>query len=149
MVGVLGLGVLGSQIAQRLRLLGFPVAGWSRSARTLDGVDCHYGAEGLDAMAKMPQGSFVINIARGGHLVEADLLNMVHDGHIAGATLDVFEHEPLTPEHPFWQEPRITVTPHIAALSLYRESAQQMAEKIAALERGETVGGIVDRNKGY
>lgn len=174
-IGVLGLGVLGSPIAERMRSLGFPVAGWSRSAKQLDGVECLHGDDGLSALlgkvrvlicvlpltpetqgiinaatlGKMPRGSYLINIARGGHVVEADLLKMVHDGHIAGATLDVFAQEPLPAAHRIWYEPTITVTPHIAALSLYQESAEQMAGKIAALERGETISGIVDRRKGY
>jgi len=174
-VGILGLGLLGSRIAASLTQLEFPLCGWSRSAKDLPGVACHHGADGLDAflrasrvvvcvlpltpetarilnrtnLAKLPRGAFLINVARGGHLVEADLLELVQDGHIAAATLDVVDEEPLPPTHPFWHEPRITLTPHIAALTLRDESARQIAGKVAALERGEAVAGMVDRLKGY
>jgi len=174
-VGILGMGLLGQRIAAALAHFEFPLRGWSRSPKALPGIECFSGSEGLDAflrgsrvvvcvlpltsetshilgranLAMLPKGSFLINVARGGHLVEADLLELVQDGHIAGATLDVFDAEPLPAQHPFWQEPRITVTPHMAALTLRDESALQIAEKIRALQRGEAVAGIVDRTKGY
>ena len=174
-VGILGLGLLGSRIAASLTQLEFPLCGWSRSAKDLPGIACHHGEDGLDTflrasrvvvcvlpltpetarilnrtnLAKLPRGAFLINVARGGHLVEADLLELVQDGHIAAATLDVVDEEPLPPTHPFWHEPRITLTPHIAALTLRDESARQIAGKVAALERGEAVAGMVDRLKGY
>jgi glyoxylate/hydroxypyruvate reductase A len=97
----------------------------------------------------LPQGAFLINVARGDHVVEQDLLELVQNGHIAGATLDVFNEEPLPRAHPFWKEPRITVTPHCAALTLRGDSIRQIAGKIRALERGEPVAGLVDRTKGY
>ena len=100
-------------------------------------------------LAKLKSGAYIINVARGGHIVEADLLSMVQSGHIAGATLDVFREEPLALTHPFWQEKRIRITPHISALTVRKESAKQIAEKIAALERGEVVVGVVDQSKGY
>ena len=174
-VGILGLGLLGSRIAASLTQLEFPLCGWSRSAKDLPGIACHHGADGLDAflrasrvvvcvlpltpetarilnranLAKLPRGAFLVNVARGGHLVEADLLELVQDGHIAAATLDVVDDEPLPVAHPFWREPRITLTPHVAALTLRDESARQIAGKVAALERGEAVAGVVDRLKGY
>lgn len=174
-VGILGMGLLGQRIADALAHLEFPLLGWSRSQKDLPGIKCFYGNDGLEGfllaskvvvcvlpltpetnrildrtnLAKMRKDSFLINVARGGHVVEADLLEMVQDGHIAAATLDVFDEEPLPAQHPFWQEPRITVTPHVAAMTLRDESAQQIAGKIGALQRGETVPGIVDRTKGY
>jgi len=174
-VGILGMGLLGQRIADALAHFEFPLRGWSRSPKALPGIECFSGSDGLDAflrgsrvvvcvlpltaetsgilgranLAKMPKGSYLINVARGGHLVEADLLELVQDGHIAAATLDVFDEEPLPAQHPFWQEPRITVTPHMAALTLRDQSAQQIAEKIRALQRGEAVVGVVDRTKGY
>ncbi|HEY8024796.1 MAG TPA: glyoxylate/hydroxypyruvate reductase A [Burkholderiaceae bacterium] len=174
-VGILGLGMLGKRIAATLAQLEFPLHGWSRTAQIVPGITCHCGEQGLDAflraarvvvcvlpltpetarilnrgnLAKLARGAFLINVARGGHLVEADLLELVQDGHIAAATLDVVDEEPLPPSHPFWHEPRITLTPHIAALTLRDESARQIAGKIAALERGEAVAGTVDRLKGY
>lgn len=174
-VGILGIGLLGQRVAHALAHFGFPLRGWSRSQKDVPGVSCFSGDGGLDEflrgsnvvicmlpltvetqgilnranLEKMPKGSFLINVGRGNHVVEADLLELVQHGHIAGATLDVFENEPLPAQHPFWQEPRITVTPHMAAMTLRYESSVQIADKIAALQRGETVSGIVDRTKGY
>jgi glyoxylate/hydroxypyruvate reductase len=174
-VGILGLGVLGTRIAQALVPFGFPLRGWGRSRKDVAGVSCFAGEQELDAflsgtralvctlpltaettgildrarLEKLQRGACLINVARGAHVVEADLLSLVQEGHIAGATLDVFQTEPLPPMHPFWQEPRIAITPHISALTLREESARQIADKIVAIERGETVTGIVDRKKGY
>lgn len=174
-IGILGLGVLGGRIAQALLHFGFPVNGWSRSRKEMPGVSCHAGERELDAflrgtrvlvcalplttdtagilnrsnLEKLQAGAYLINIARGAHLVEADLLSLMREGKIAGATLDVFQTEPLPAEHPFWQESRITITPHIAALTLREESVQQIAAKIRAMERGLPVTGMVDRMKGY
>ncbi len=174
-IGVLGLGVLGNRIIDALRPFGFPLHGWSRTQKDLPDVNCHSGQEGLDHflrasrvlvvilpltaetedilhhanLAKLPHGAYVINVARGAHLVDADLLALIRQGHIAGATLDVFREEPLAPAHPFWQEPRISITPHISALTVRGESARQIATKIAALEDGQQVIGLVDQSRGY
>ncbi|MBA5604774.1 glyoxylate/hydroxypyruvate reductase A [Duganella sp. FT3S] len=174
-VGVLGMGALGGQVLKALAPFGFPLRGWSRTEKSVAGVQCYHGPAGLDTflrgtrvlvcmlpltpdtsniidrsnMSKLPQGAYLINVARGAHLAEPDLLNLIKAGHIAGATLDVFRNEPLPAQHPFWQEPRITITPHISALTLRRESVQQIAGKIRKIENGEMVDGIVDRNLGY
>lgn len=174
-VGVLGMGVLGTRVLEALAPFGFPLRGWSRTEKSMTGVQCFHGAEGLDTflrgsrvlvcmlpltpdtnnlinrtnMGKLPQGSYLINVARGAHVAEPDLLALIKSGHIAAATLDVFRNEPLPAQHPFWQEPRITITPHISALTLRRESVQQIAEKIRKTAKGETVAGVVDRNQGY
>jgi glyoxylate/hydroxypyruvate reductase A len=174
-VGILGLGVLGTQMAQALAHFGFPINGWSRTRKEVPGVRCYSGPAGLDeflrlsrvlvcvlpltdetagllnetVLGKLPQGAYLINVARGAHLVEDDLLKLVQNGHIAAATLDVFRDEPLPPAHPFWQEPKITITPHIAALTLRGDSVRQIAGKIRALERGEPIAGVVDRTRGY
>lgn len=95
------------------------------------------------------QGAYVINVARGGHLVEDDLLALVKTGQIAGATLDVFEQEPLPTAHPFWQDARITITPHVSAASVHKDTIQQISDKIRALQRGEAVTGVVSRVTGY
>ncbi|MET0541228.1 MAG: NAD(P)-dependent oxidoreductase, partial [Variovorax sp.] len=102
-----------------------------------------------DTLGKLPKGAYVVNVARGGHLVEEDLLAMVQSGHIAGATLDVFREEPLPPAHPFWREPRIRITPHAAAVTLRGDSVRQIAGKVVQLERGEPIAGVVDPTKGY
>lgn len=174
-IGVLGLGRLGAQVIAALRPFGFALRGWSRSARTMDGVACYAGAAALDEflrgtrvlvcllpltpatdnlldaarLALLARGGFVINVARGAHIDDAALLTLIREGHLAGATLDVFREEPLPPDHPFWGEPRVTVTPHISALTLLDESVAQIAQKIQALDRGETVADIVDRTQGY
>lgn len=174
-VGILGLGVLGARIAASLAQFEFPLLGWSRSPKELAGMNCFAGNDGLDAflrgtrvlvcalpltadtagllgrdnLAKLQPDAYLINVARGAHVAEPDLLAAIKSGRIAGATLDVCRTEPLPPQHPFWQEPRITLTPHIAALTLRSESIRQIAGKIRALERGEPIAGIVDPSKGY
>ena len=174
-VGVLGLGVLGNRIIDALRGFDFPLNGWSRSQKNLPGVSCYAGQDQLDQflsasrvlvvilplttetedlldkakLVQLPKGAYVINVARGAHLIEADLLDLIQQGHIAGATLDVFREEPLPPAHPFWQEPRITITPHISALTMRDESARQIAEKIKALQNGLPIAGLVDQSRGY
>jgi len=174
-IGVLGMGVLGTRVLEALAPFGFPLRGWSRTEKSMPGVQSYHGKDGLDTflrgtrvlvcmlpltpdtsnivdrtnMSKLPQGAFLINVARGAHLAEPDLLALIKSGHIAAATLDVFRNEPLPAQHPFWQEPRITITPHISALTLRRESIQQIAEKIRKIEDGQLVDGIIDRNLGY
>jgi len=174
-IGILGLGVLGTRIAAALAHFGFPLRGWSRTPKDMPGMQCYAGADQLDAflsgsrvlvcvlpltsetsgilnraaLARLPQGAWLINVARGAHVVEEDLLTLVQQGHIAGATLDVFGEEPLPPAHPFWREPRITITPHISALTVRGESVRQIAAKIRALENGEPIAGVVDRTRGY
>lgn len=173
-VGVMGLGALGAQVAQAIAGLGFPVRGWSRSVKTVADVRC-FGGDELDAFVdglhvvvnllpltpdtegilnhrlfdRLAYGARVVNIARGGHLVEADLLAALGTGRLGGASLDAFRDEPLPPEHPFWRDPRIEITPHIAARTTIAESMRQIAEKIAALEQGQPVGGVVDRQRSY
>jgi glyoxylate/hydroxypyruvate reductase A len=174
-VGVMGLGVLGTRVAQALRVFDFPVHGWSRSPREVPGVVCHAGEAALDGflascrvlvnllpltpqtenilnrqtLGRLLPGGYLINVARGAHLVDDDLLALLDSGHLAGATLDVFRTEPLPANHPFWTHPRLTVTPHTSARTLRDESIAQIAGKIAALQRGEPVAGVVDPVRGY
>jgi glyoxylate/hydroxypyruvate reductase A len=174
-VGVMGLGVLGERVARALTVFEFPVHGWSRTPKSIDGVQCHAGESQLDAflascrvlinllpltpetenilnrrtLGLLKSGGYLINLARGAHLVDDDLIALLDDGHLAGATLDVFRTEPLPPEHGFWKHPKITVTPHTSARTLREESIAQIAGKIAALQRGEAVVGEVDRLRGY
>ena len=174
-VGVMGTGVIGSLIARQLVSLGYPVRGWSRSGADMDGVESFAGADRLDAFlqgcrvvvnvlpltpqttgilnaqrfAAMPGGSYVVNIGRGGHLVEADLLAALDSGHIAGAMLDVFGEEPLPASHRFWSHPGVIVTPHVAGVTVAREAEAQVIANVRRMERGEAPVGIVDREKGY
>jgi glyoxylate/hydroxypyruvate reductase A len=174
-VGVLGLGVLGTKVVETLTTLGVPVRGFSRTKKDIDGVRTFAGPEQFDAFldgAKMlinllphtpdtqgilnrrtferlAPGAYLVNLARGAHLVDEDLLHAMKSGQIAAATLDVFHTEPLPEDHPFWRTPRITLTPHISAMTLREESVAQVAEKIAAHARGEPISGIVDVKLGY
>lgn len=177
-VGVMGLGVLGERVARALTQFDYPVLGWSRSAKTIAGVRCFSGQAGLDdflsstrvlvcllpltpdtqgimnrqTLSRLRPGGYVVNVARGTHLVDEDLLALLDNGHLAGATLDVFRTEPLPAAHPFWKHPRITVTPHTSARTLREESIAQIAGKIAALQAGQPItslAGVVDPKKGY
>ena len=174
-VGVMGLGVLGERVAKALTVFEFPVVGWSRSPKVVEGVRTLSGAEGFapflahtrvlvnllpltsetenilnrENLSQLQRGAFVVNVARGGHLVDADLLALLAEGQLAGATLDVFRQEPLPAGHPFWNEPRITLTPHTSARTLRDESIAQIVGKVVALSRGEPVLGMVDPQRGY
>ncbi len=174
-VGILGLGVLGQRVAQAVAGFDFPVRGWSRTPRQVPGVTSYAGDAQLPAflaatrvlvcllplspatqgilrretLSQLQPGGYVINVARGAHLVEDDLLALLESGHLAGATLDVFQVEPLPPEHPFWRHPRITVTPHASARTLREESIAQIAGKVRTLQRGEPITGVVDPARGY
>lgn len=174
-VGVMGLGVLGARVAQSVAQFDFPVMGWSRSAKTLAGVRCFAGAAQFDdflaatrilvnllpltpetrdimrlqTLSQLQSGGYVINVARGAQLVDEDLLALLASGHLAGATLDVFRTEPLPGEHPFWHNPKITITPHTSARTLRDQSIAQIAGKIRALEAGESIVAIVDPVRGY
>jgi glyoxylate/hydroxypyruvate reductase A len=174
-VGVMGLGVLGQRVAQALTHFEFPVNGWSRTAKAIEGVHGFHGDGQLDAflrgsrilvnllpltaqtqgimnrdtLSRLQPGGYVINVARGAHLVDEDLLALLDSGHLAGATLDVFRTEPLPLTHPFWRHPKITVTPHTSARTLRETSIAQIAGKLEALERGERIAGIVDTSRGY
>lgn len=101
------------------------------------------------AFALLPRGAYLINAARGGHLVEDDLLVALHDGHLSGASLDVFKQEPLPKDHPFWHHPRVSVTPHIASVTDPRSAARSLAANIERQQRGEPLLHVVDRRKGY
>lgn len=174
-VGVMGLGVLGERVAQAVRQFEFPVRGWSRSAKSVPGVECFAGEGQLDAflagtrvlvcllpltsetegilnrrtLSSLLPGAFLINVARGAHLVEDDLLALLDSGHMAGAALDVFRTEPLPAGHPFWKHPRITVTPHTSARTLRETTIAQIAGKLQALQRGEPIAGTVNTGRGY
>lgn len=174
-VGLLGLGVLGTQVARALQLFEYPVLAWSRTPRALNGVRSFSGDAALhdflretqvlvcllpltpqttgilnaDTFSRLRPGAYLINVARGAHLVDADLLAALESGQLSGATLDVFNEEPLPMTHALVGHPRITLTPHVAARTLRAETIRQIAGKIRALERGETVSGQVRLAHGY
>ncbi len=174
-VGVMGAGAMGARVAQTCAALDYPVVVWSRSGRSVPGAESFGGEAGLPAflartrvlinvLPLTPQtrgilcrqtfeqlrpDAFLINIARGGHLVESDLLACLDSGQLRGAALDVFETEPLPAGHPFWADARIRVTPHIAGVSLLAETVRQVADKIRAVARGDAITGVVDRTRHY
>ena len=173
-VGILGLGVLGERVAKAVAQFDFPVNGWSRTPKDTTGVRCFSGEKQLDAflaatrvlvcllpltrdtenilnaerLGRLRPGGYVINVARGAHIVDADLLAALDSGQLAGATLDVFRTEPLPSAHPFWGHSKITLTPHTSARTLRSQSIVQIAGKIAAMQRGEPVAGRVDPQRG-
>jgi len=174
-VGILGLGEIGGACAQAISAFGFPVAGWSRTPKSVDGVISYVGDGGLkpflartdilvcvlpltaatrgiinaDLLAALPKGAFVINIARGGHVVDSDLIAALDSGHIAGATLDVFQPEPLPSDHPFWRHPKVTMTPHIASLTNPETAVLPIVENLKRLKDGKPLINLVDRTTGY
>ncbi len=174
-VGILGLGALGATVGQALTALNFKVRGWSRTKKTVAGVESFCGDGELKAflsetdilvcllpltestrgiidaglIADMPKGSILINCGRGPHVVDQDLLAALDDGHLSAAVLDVFHTEPLPRDHPYWEHPKVMVTPHIAALTLPQSGALYVAENIRRMERGEAPHNLIDLDKGY
>jgi glyoxylate/hydroxypyruvate reductase len=174
-VGIMGLGELGAAAARQLVGHGFHVLGWSRSPKTIEGVVSYAGRSELHAFlhrteilvcllpltadtlgildaatfAELPHGAFVINVARGQHLVENDLLQALDSGHLAGATLDVFRTEPLPPDSPLWSHSRVLVTPHVASYSVPATAADGVAANVRRVLAGEPPLHLVDRAKGY
>ena len=171
----MGLGELGGNSAAHLSAIGFDVAGWSRSPKSVPGVTCYAGAEGwgaflarteilvcllpltpetegiidADLLGRLPAGASVINAGRGRHVVEEDLLAALDSGQISEATLDVFRAEPLPVTHPLWTHPRVTVFPHVAAFTDPRATVDQVVANIRRVEAGEPPLNTVDPAKGY
>jgi glyoxylate/hydroxypyruvate reductase A len=174
-VGVMGIGLLGGAAARMLASIGFPVAGWGRSPRRIDGIETFHGAAGLapflarseilvvllpltpetrhivdrDALYRLPRGAKLVNCGRGGTVDEAALLAALDDGQIAEATLDVFETEPLPADHPFWRMEQVLVLPHTASIAVPEVAARDVVENIRRLDTGEPLLNIVDRARGY
>ena len=174
-VGVLGLGELGAACARALASLGFDVAGWSRTAKSVEGVETHRGEEGLagvltrceivvllvpltaeteglmDArrLALLSTGAVLLNPGRGALIDDGALLAALDGGRLGHATLDVFREEPLPADHPFWAHPRVTVTPHIASATRPETASLAIAENVRRGEAGEPLLHLVDRERGY
>jgi glyoxylate/hydroxypyruvate reductase A len=174
-VGMMGLGELGRDALNMLKPFGFALAGWSRTPRTVEGVECFAGRDQLDRflartdilvnllpltadtagiidarlLATLPRGAFVINCARGRHLVDADLLAALDSGHVAGAALDVFHEEPLPTDHPYWSHPRVILTPHAAALTNPLTATPQIVDNLRRVQEGRPLVNLVDRGRGY
>lgn len=174
-VVVLGLGQLGAHAAKELRRQGLRVSGWSRRPKSVDDVACHAGMEALDPLLatadiavvmlpltretaglldrarlqRLPKGAALVNVARGAIVDQAALTELLRDGHLGGATLDVFEHEPLPAGDPLWRLPNVLVTPHLASIAIPASAAEQIAENIRRVTRGEAPLNAVDPLRGY
>lgn len=174
-VGILGLGELGALTAKDLTHYGFKVQGWSRSKKDIKGVNTYSGqkeqpdflastdilvcllpltpaTEGIlnkNLLKQLPKNAYVINVARGGHLVDEDLLALLDNGHLSGACLDVYHTEPLPKTHPFWSHDKIHMTPHYASVSDTNSVIPQLLENYKRLASGEQLQHLVDKEKGY
>ena len=174
-IGMLGLGDIGTAIAQSLLPFDFQLSGWARSRKQVPGIksfagegelpqflaQCDYcvcalpltkdtqGILNAKLFAALPKGAWVINVARGGHLVNEDLIAALDSGHLAGAVLDVFQPEPLAPESPLWRHPKITITPHVAALTDLKAAMDYLKEGVRRGESGEPLLHVVDLDRGY
>ena len=174
-IGVMGLGNLGRQVSATLNQLGFNLRGWSRSPKSLANVTTFSGNDALGeflsqcnilicllpltedtkgllnytTLSQLPQGAALINVGRGDHLVERDLITMLNTQHIKHAVLDVVSQEPLPESHPFWQHPNIHITPHIASATREHSAAQQLVSNIDGWLNGKAINGEVSLHQGY
>lgn len=174
-VGVMGLGVLGRAVLERLHAFGYSLYGWNRSPKDIEGAACFAGQETLATFlghcdilvcllplteetrgildrrlfALLPRGASLINVGRGGHLVQQDLLETLDAGHLATAILDVCEPEPLPASHPLWRHPSVLLTPHIASVTQPETAALVLLDNLRRHQRGEPMHDVIDRDKGY
>lgn len=174
-VSIMGLGKIGGFVAAQFAKLGFKTQGWSNSKKRIRKVKSFAGVSQLPKflaktdvlinilpltpqtkgilnqqnLQQLKKGAYVVNVGRGGHLVEKDLPVLIDSGQLSGATLDVFEVEPLPQKHPFWIHPKITVTPHIASLTNIESAINQVVENYERMERGEELLNVVSAAKGY
>jgi glyoxylate/hydroxypyruvate reductase A len=174
-VGVLGLGMLGTAVLERLHLFGFACAGWSRSARAIDGIECFAGTAALDAFLartdvlvcllpltdatrglldrrvfdRLPALASIVHVGRGPQLVAADLLDALERGHIHSAILDVTDPEPLPADHPLWAQPRVRITPHVASATRAESGVDALLANLRRHRAGERMTGEIDRARGY
>ena len=174
-IGILGLGTIGQDTAKKFAALGFPTAGWSRTKKSLPGIETFHGPDGLarvlaqsdilvnvlpltrdtkgllDAklFAALPKGAYLINMARGGHVVDEALLAALDSGHLSGAALDVFNQEPLPAEHRYWTHPKVQVTPHVAGATNPRTASPGVIENIRNIRAGKPLINTVNPKSGY
>jgi len=174
-VGVMGLGQLGTHLVKTLCDLGFQVNGWAASKKEISGVQTYVGQKERNEFLAttnvlvcllpltpqtigvlnsslfkvLPKGAFVINVARGGHLVDKDLISALDTNHLSGAALDVFHKEPLPENHPFWEHPNVHITPHVASVSDPASVVPQIIENFERCTQGKTLNNSVSVKKGY
>lgn len=174
-VGVLGLGMLGRAVLEKLRGFGFACAGWSRSPHEIEGIECHAGTAGLRTFLQrtdilicllplteqtrailslplfdqLPTGACLINVGRGAHLVQDDLLRALDNGQISRAVLDVCDPEPLPAGHPLWSHPQVLLTPHIASMTQPETAVDVVIDNLRRHRQGQPLIGLVDRVSGY
>jgi len=174
-VGVMGLGNLGIAVLQSLKAFGFELSGWARSQKHIDGVQCFAGQEQMKpflnqcdilicllpltddtqgilnarTFGALPKGASLINLGRGGHLVEDDLLSALASGHLSHAVIDVLSQEPTPAEHPFWHHPKIWLTPHIGAMTSPETAFEVLLANIRRYQNGEPMQGQIARDQGY
>jgi len=174
-IGILGLGVLGSAVAQALKPFGFRIAGWSRTAKRVGGVESYYGDSQLNAflgqtdilvcllplteqtryilnaenLSKLPRGACLINAGRGRHQVQSDLIGLLDNGRLGGAALDVFEDEPLPQHDPLWSHPKISITPHVASMTTPSCGAQHVRDNITRFRLGKPLAHLANMERGY
>lgn len=174
-VGIMGMGAIGSVIGDLFRKNGFRVTGWSRTEKKMENITTYWGnhqkndflrtaeilvcilpltdeTEGIlnkDVFDLMPKGAFLINVGRGGHLLEKDLLDALDSAQLAGAALDVFNEEPLPPDHPFWTNEKIIITPHNAGNTHPEAAFKKVLQNYYAMKEGRQLMDVVDKNRGY
>ncbi len=174
-VGIMGMGVLGNAVSEKLHKNGFKIYGWSRTEKDCENVTSFHGKDQLeeflenseilicllpltedtenilnaDLFDMLPESAYLINVARGEHLVEHDLLEMIDNGHLSGASLDVFREEPLPDEHPFWQHSKINITPHIASHTNPASVIPQIVDNYERMKENEPLKNKVELEKGY
>ncbi|MGB7391428.1 2-hydroxyacid dehydrogenase [Marinomonas sp.] len=174
-VSVLGLGELGQFVARGLAQFGYTVSGWSRSPKNLDGIRCYHGPEGLtellketellvnllplspatkgilnkDLFNKMPEGGYIINVGRGGHLISGDLIDAIDSGHLRGALLDVFDQEPLPATDPLWTTKGVIITPHLASDASLPTIIEQVADNVLNFVSKGELNNQIDLVRGY
>jgi glyoxylate/hydroxypyruvate reductase A len=174
-IGILGVGALGAVLATDMKKYGFKVQGWAKSKKEITGLPLYVGDEELtsflagtqilvcllplteqtkgilnkELFVQLPKGAYVINVARGGHMIDADLLKMIDSNHLSGACLDVYHEEPLPTTHPFWQHDKIHMTPHYASVSDTATVVPQILENYHRLQKGRPLLHLVSPSKGY